>query len=568
MTQHISVDFPAKSESHVASDISPNKGMVSELPISIPSNTVAHEHTSNINEEPSSSDNIGSSASADALDGLEVESVVNDLSSSGHEFSNLIEPLNEKTVSRIDQVSRSPKIQESAKTQESAKSQESPRSHESAKSQESPKIQELAKSQESPKSQESQSELSSVPSVSFWTNGGLLGLEPSKPPDFAVSNTSTQDSLTRCKDVKATSFETSQENVENSAQMFGLGNRLLINGLRKKMSLVPDNKPEVASSLKTSALEQGNGNHSFAYNATPGKALNAKFGHKSIVDSLTSSPPLEHMKMSFHPVDGFEASKLKLKFPDGNHSSGSFRDMFPSFQLIISLYVDDCLSHHSDSYSEQWESGESPENQDRELSISPLLARSPSFDAVNPVPQEKAKDKLDPRNLVELQNPRNCNPAPPPPPPVQWWVTKPASCMAEEKQNTISDAVSEQHAADLKLSGSTISQQHKPAPDNEQQTDEEAITFKPKSKQDHCQLNAQKEVNLPPNGKGLDEKEDFLHQIRAKSFTLRRTVTAKPTFTSVPATNDKVSAILEKANAIRQAVGSDDGEDDDTWSDT
>ncbi|KAF2305298.1 hypothetical protein GH714_003545 [Hevea brasiliensis] len=126
--------------------------------------------------------------------------------------------------------------------------------------------------------------------------------------------------------------------------------------------------------------------------------------------------------------------------------------------------------------------------------------------------------------------------------------------MAEEKQNTISDAVSEQHAADLKLSGSTISQQHKPAPDNEQQTDEEAITFKPKSKQDHCQLNAQKEVNLPPNGKGLDEKEDFLHQIRAKSFTLRRTVTAKPTFTSVPATNDKVSAILEKANAIRQAL--------------
>lgn len=90
-----------------------------------------------------------------------------------------------------------------------------------------------------------------------------------------------------------------------------------------------------------------------------------------------------------------------------------------------------------------------------------------------------------------------------------------------------------------------------------------------------------------------------------QSFTLRRTVTAKPTFASGPAANDKVSAILEKANAIRQvfnfphalfsafffcclllfvyslvphykiltfkknqAVGSDDGEDDDTWSDT
>lgn len=87
-----------------------------------------------------------------------------------------------------------------------------------------------------------------------------------------------------------------------------------------------------------------------------------------------------------------------------------------------------------------------------------------------------------------------------------------------------------------------------------------------------------------------------------QSFSLRPTVTGRPTFASGPAANVKVTAILEKANAIRQvrsclifwnfsfsvlflfypfielhckincetcqAVGSDDGEDDDNWSDS
>lgn len=38
----------------------------------------------------------------------------------------------------------------------------------------------------------------------------------------------------------------------------------------------------------------------------------------------------------------------------------------------------------------------------------------------------------------------------------------------------------------------------------------------------------------------------------AQSFSLRPTVTARPTFASGPAVNVKVTAILEKANAIRQ----------------
>lgn len=87
-----------------------------------------------------------------------------------------------------------------------------------------------------------------------------------------------------------------------------------------------------------------------------------------------------------------------------------------------------------------------------------------------------------------------------------------------------------------------------------------------------------------------------------QSFSLRRTVTPRQMVMPTPATNVSVTAILEKANAIRQviymssllsfpafffpfsvlcailtrfptekccqAVGSDDGEDDDNWSDT
>lgn len=40
--------------------------------------------------------------------------------------------------------------------------------------------------------------------------------------------------------------------------------------------------------------------------------------------------------------------------------------------------------------------------------------------------------------------------------------------------------------------------------------------------------------------------------VLSQSFTLRRTATAKPTVTSGTPANGKVTAILEKANAIRQ----------------
>lgn len=50
--------------------------------------------------------------------------------------------------------------------------------------------------------------------------------------------------------------------------------------------------------------------------------------------SEKSSPPLEYMKISFHPMSAFEASKLNLDFCDGNLQEISDDMMLPTFQLL------------------------------------------------------------------------------------------------------------------------------------------------------------------------------------------------------------------------------------------
>ncbi|KAK6943410.1 hypothetical protein RJ641_024512 [Dillenia turbinata] len=65
-----------------------------------------------------------------------------------------------------------------------------------------------------------------------------------------------------------------------------------------------------------------------------------------------------------------------------------------------------------------------------------------------------------------------------------------------------------------------------------------------------------------------DERDSLLEQIRTKSFNLKPAVTTRPNIRG-PKTNLKVAAILEKANAIRQALaGSDEDDDDNNWSDS
>ncbi|XP_006651955.1 SCAR-like protein 1 isoform X2 [Oryza brachyantha] len=77
---------------------------------------------------------------------------------------------------------------------------------------------------------------------------------------------------------------------------------------------------------------------------------------------------------------------------------------------------------------------------------------------------------------------------------------------------------------------------------------------------------------VPPTDKTKpNERNLLLEQIRNKTFNLKPVSSAKPTTIRTPprasTRNLKVAAIIEKANAIRQAVGSDD-EDGDNWSES
>ncbi|KAJ7950067.1 Protein SCAR2 [Quillaja saponaria] len=66
----------------------------------------------------------------------------------------------------------------------------------------------------------------------------------------------------------------------------------------------------------------------------------------------------------------------------------------------------------------------------------------------------------------------------------------------------------------------------------------------------------------------VDERDSLLEQIRTKSFNLKSAALTRPSIQG-PKTNLKVAAILEKANAIRQALaGSDEDDDVDAWSDS
>ncbi|KAJ8549483.1 hypothetical protein K7X08_033190 [Anisodus acutangulus] len=558
-------------------------------------------------------------------------------------------------------------------------------------------------------------QLLGTPSVKFWTNGGLLGLEPSKPPNGVISTvgqvyeanqngvvvTSRQDPVPSSEEhagkqdnVQNTSREKAdcqnpgqavaisiknissrfsakdldvkleksstlyqkncadkplhslngsgmtsrtmgpvcpvslttgagQENGNNSSRILELGNRLLTNGFHGKLSLGWNDNTDSVSSLNT-----GNNEPISDYQHFVGRTIKDFPGRGSPFTSPSSSPPLGHMKISFQPIDSIETSKLKLRFPDRSSSHESSSDMFPSFQLVPEPSIplqevgsdsdddtfsrsspdpsDDYLSHQSESNSEQWESGSSPNLKDQDVynalhRLSLTESTSTSFENGRtahqdlhacsrrhiPFAEYSLEDSqsdnlfdlpvldtrhssfkygvgnaLSARDLLEPLSDKESTPPPPPLPPMQWQSMQSHLDAEQDDLHIFSENC---HVFDHKEPGSTISHQPKPPPFKQNQVIEAAFTLK--NKQPHLiDPTGQLFDDHAENGRGINEKEDFLHQIRAKSFNLRRTVQAKPTGTTGPPASVKVTAILEKANAIRQAVGSDDGEDN--WSDT
>ncbi|KAL2509820.1 protein SCAR2-like [Forsythia ovata] len=72
---------------------------------------------------------------------------------------------------------------------------------------------------------------------------------------------------------------------------------------------------------------------------------------------------------------------------------------------------------------------------------------------------------------------------------------------------------------------------------------------------------------IRPEIQKVDERDSLLEQIRTKSFNLKPAVSNRPSIQG-PKTNLNVAAILEKANAIRQAFVGSDEDDEDSWSDS
>lgn len=555
-------------------------------------------------------------------------------------------------------------------------------------------------------------ESSTVTSIQFWTNGGLLGLEPSKPPDFSVAKSAVHASFTAdeatdaaprscfqqhaeeskvaqpsafniedtsisndndggnftrwkvsrrlpsadldvrhhhlagstydtCSDISVANGSKShmmtpqdlnathiENNSQSSSRMFSIGNKLLANGFHRELSLESDDNSDPSTSL-----DFGN-NETKAHQGVKHRTYSGRFKdysrNGSPIISPSSSPLLGHMKISFQPVDRFETSGLKLKFPNGNDNPESYRDLFPSFQLVPGHVVplvdinsdseadtfcrsspymsDDCLSRQSDSNSEIWESGESPVSKDHELydalcrislteSVSTSLEPSgtaqgeahnhpdlqisyaensigrsqsahffdlPSLNILSPSIGNDSADQCKEKSLLKSYSLTERSPTPPPLPPIQWRAAKPHLDGFVDNQDQI--PVAPDYTYDMTMSKSTISQQPKPAPVTQDKIIEAASMLRSKQLTGQT-LNLQREAKQPAYGSVTDGKDDFLHQIRTKSFNLRRTVTTKTAGQTGVPTSVKVTAIIEKANAIRQAVGSDDGDEDDNWSD-
>ncbi|XP_049937044.1 protein SCAR3-like isoform X2 [Nymphaea colorata] len=374
-----------------------------------------------------------------------------------------------------------------------------------------------------------------------------------------------------------------------------------------------------------------------------------------------SSPPLEHMKISFHPINDMDASTLNVDCPDEHNFDESVRDAFDSSfhhipECMIPLgeidkrgstdelsfipcnwsmhsismfeepvtpkevdseiysdddasckpslnFSEDMLSQGSEPNSEQWEC--SKLNGQKDALCDSLHIVSPSNSFSSSLGMEKASNhptdcpcetkdagtlncsrsrtsstagsvdllasglQISQMNLQEKESnpnqklgsvsPKTAVIPPVPPPPPQWGYRK--SLIPAVQGQKSHQTVSTRQPTDVQTLEHVSTDQLKPSvplSPKESIASHDIIIRKPKT------------LNRSPQIQQQSGRELLLEQIRTKSFSLRRTVTTRSSlFVPRPATNINVAAILEKANAIRQAfAGSDNESDDDAnWSD-
>ncbi|CAH8355446.1 unnamed protein product [Eruca vesicaria subsp. sativa] len=410
-----------------------------------------------------------------------------------------------------------------------------------------------------------------VEAIKIWTNGGLLGLNPSKPSVLEVPSSLSSAEAEKDKSddlvehashkpvLDTSSLATQNLTVEQrechetSYGVFGgLSQKLFTNSFRRRDSLshdrqalpptIPENN-DVTTEKETSMV---------------------RFREEAPIDWFASSPPLQHMRISLNPVDTLQASRLKLKFSDEDNNINTF----PSFQLLpeaaTTSLVDSCSDddtfcrsspctsdidylsdYHSLSNSEQWEeASDSHERQEKELDDSFHGSRHVDYNGEASSLDTEAENGCVALNFSYLQNP--VEPLPPPFPPVQWMVSKTASETISDNKTTQSLQVQDalRFAFDKHTSSSIVNKE-----------DPNTVTSAPKP-----EIKVHVKNNVREDKQNAKEKEseagDFLEQIRTQHVNLRPVVmtTTLPAAaaTTDPAINIKISAMLEKANSIRQ----------------
>ncbi|CAM0880336.1 unnamed protein product [Alopecurus aequalis] len=331
--------------------------------------------------------------------------------------------------------------------------------------------------------------------------------------------------------------------------------------------------------------------------------------------SEKSSPPLEHMKISFHPMSAFETSKLNLDFSDGSLHDNVEDMILPTFQLLPGSSIPqpgsgseseddtfgrsysyssyDDLSPRMYSNSELWDQEDGVGLEDHELynDSNQIGSSTTPISSYMGFEQMNLSDTLIPPNPDNLSPDQDQMPPPPPLPPMQWRTMRQTTSLEEESGSTAKNML--KNASSLPPVHTPVQEEHlqPSAPPVPQGNDKEVINqkvdavkeishlsniFEIKSsllqqirdKPDLRKLNGHQKSEAVVSGvNSLDEREELLQQIRSKTFNLRRTYEPKTSTSSQSTTNSNVVAILEKANAIRQAVTSDEGGDDDNWSD-
>ncbi|KAG2594954.1 SCAR-like protein 2 isoform X1 [Panicum virgatum] len=615
-----------------------------------------------------------------------------------------------------------------------------------------------------------------VPPVKLWTNAGLFGLEPSKPPVFGAQDAPREDTPPGLKELQpshsveftelncskpiesavvdvpngntsitssfvgklvgirpgsanlnsagtnqsgarihdqvhgqtdgpsdfSSSFEhntmigkqtsisellESEESAENGTEMYStnmrndmhmvsasnfssIAQRFLANTLQRRNSHLPMSSERLNADASVndestinpivepsqSVFMENSQSENKTENEMNGLSKSSMFSSRQY--SEKSSPPLEYMKISFHPMSAFEMSKLNLDFCDGNLHENSDDMMLPTFQLLSESSIPqpgsgseseddtfgrsysyssyDELSPRLYSNSEVWDQEDGVGLEERELyddsnqigsSTAPLssymgfeqmnlsgvkstisladtgdqnglgtleshsVEELPNFDTLMSRNNDQNDEASIPHNPVNLPPAEDPLPPPPPLPPMQWRMTRQTTSLEEERGIT-AKGIFQKSSSLPHVHTSALEEPHPPTalPDPQghakevdvQKTDGVKEITNPSSiidiKSSLLQQIRDKSEQLKPNGherskavgsdvKSLDEREELLQQIRSKTFNLRRTNAPKTDTSSQSAANSNVVAILEKANAIRQAVASDEGGDDDNWSD-